>query len=90
MKIKKFLIGIGTSVAAMATSAVVCFADDPGTSGGASTIIDGMKTALADFSTSSLLPIIAAALAIAVPLVIGWFAYRFIYKKAKGALKKGS
>lgn len=33
--------------------------------------------------------IIAAGLVIAVPFVVGWFAYRFVYNKAKGGLKKG-
>ena len=26
---------------------------------------------------------------IAIPLVLAWFAFRWIYKKAKGALKRG-
>lgn len=46
-------------------------------------------TALSDFSTANLLTVIVAGLGIAVPLVLMWFAFRWIYKKAKGALKKG-
>ena len=55
-----------------------------------STVIEGVKTALADFSISNVLSVITGGLAIAVPLVLAWFAFRWIYKKAKGALKKGA
>lgn len=90
-RVKKLLIGVGTAVMGVVSSAVVSFATDPVTGAGAAeTITGGMKTALADFSVANIMTIITAALAIAVPLVIGWFAYRFIYKKAKGALKRGS
>lgn len=34
--------------------------------------------------------IIAAGLGIAVVFVLGWFAYRWIYGKVKGGLKRGS
>ncbi len=54
-----------------------------------STVIEGVKTALADFSIGNLMQVIAGGLAIAVPLVLAWFAFRWIYKKAKGSLKKG-
>lgn len=53
------------------------------------TVIEGVKTALADFSITNLMSVIAGGLAIAVPLVLAWFAFRWIYKKAKGSLKKG-
>lgn len=52
-------------------------------------IASEVVTALADFSPANLLDVIVAGLGIAVPLVLAWFAYRFIYKKAKGALKRG-
>lgn len=52
-------------------------------------VITGLNTALSDFSVANLADVIVAGLAIAVPLVLGWFAFSFIYKKAKGALKKG-
>lgn len=90
-KVKKFLVGFGVSAMAIVTSAIVSFAADPVTGAGAAeSVAAGMSTALADFSVANVLSIVKAALTIAVPLVIGWFAYRFIYKKAKGALKKGS
>lgn len=60
--------------------------------GGASTVtalITGVTGALSEFSTTNLTSVIVAGLGIAVPLVLGWFAFRWIYKKAKGALKKG-
>lgn len=57
--------------------------------GGASGVITGVTGALADFNTANLTLVIVAGLGIAVPLVLGWFAYRWIYKKAKGALKRG-
>lgn len=53
------------------------------------TAITAIKTALADLSTANLTSVIVAGLAIAVPLVLVWFGFRFVYKKAKGALKKG-
>ena len=49
-----------------------------------------VQSSLADFSGANLLEIIAGGLLIAVPLVITWFAFRWIYKRAKGALKRGS
>lgn len=54
------------------------------------TMLTALKAALADFSVENLSAIIVAGLAIAVPLIIGWFAFRFVFRKAKGALKKGS
>lgn len=55
-------------------------------------VVDPSKvtTALAGFSVDNLLTVITAGLGIAVPLVLTWFAFRWIYKKAKGALKRGS
>lgn len=55
-----------------------------------STFITSITGALADFSTTNLSSVIVAGLGIAVPLVLAWFAFRWIYKKAKGALKRGS
>lgn len=55
-----------------------------------STFITAITGALADFSTTNLSSVIVAGLGIAVPLVLSWFAFRWIYKKAKGALKRGS
>lgn len=52
-------------------------------------VVTAVTTALADFSPASLSSVITAGLGIAVPLVLGWFAFRWIYSKAKGALKRG-
>lgn len=54
------------------------------------TAITSITGALTDFSSSNVAQVIVAALGIAVPLVLVWFAFRFIYKKAKGGLKRGS
>lgn len=42
------------------------------------------------FTLENLGIILAAGLGIAVVFVLGWTAYRFIYKKAKGGLKRGA
>lgn len=55
-----------------------------------SAFITAITGALADFSTTNLSDVIVAGLTIAVPLVLAWFAFRWIYGKVKGALKKGS
>ena len=47
-------------------------------------------TALSGFSVDNLMSVITAGLGIAVPLILAWFGFRWIYKKAKGALKKGA
>lgn len=52
--------------------------------------IGSITGALTDFSTSNVVSVIVAGLGVAVPLVLVWFAFRFIYKKAKGALKRGA
>lgn len=54
------------------------------------TAISSITGALTSFSAANVAEIIVAALGIAVPLVLVWFAFRFIYKKAKGGLKRGS
>lgn len=58
--------------------------------GGTTALITSLKTALAEFNVTNIGEIIVAGLTIAVPLVLGWFAFRWIYKRAKGALKRGS
>lgn len=57
--------------------------------GALGTFITGITTALADFSTSNVMDVIVAGLGIAVPLVLCWFGFRWIYGKAKGALMGG-
>lgn len=54
------------------------------------TAISSITGALTDFSGANVAQVIVGALGIAVPLVLVWFAFRFIYKKAKGGLKRGS
>lgn len=49
----------------------------------------GLSTALADFSATNVVAVVVAGLAIAVPLVLTWFAFRWVYRKAKGGLKAG-
>lgn len=51
--------------------------------------ITSITGALTDFSTANVASVIVAGLGIAVPLVLVWFAFRVIYRKAKGALKRG-
>lgn len=53
-------------------------------------VINAVKTSLAEFSTANLTQVIVAGLALAVPLILGWFAFRWIFGKAKGALFFGS
>lgn len=49
-----------------------------------------LTTSLADFSVANLMSIITNMLTLAVPLVIAWFAFRWIYGKVKGALRSGN
>lgn len=51
--------------------------------------ITSITGALTDFSSANLASVIVAGLGVAVPLVLVWFAFRIIYRKAKGALKRG-
>lgn len=52
--------------------------------------IGSITGALTDFSAANVVSVIVAGLGVAVPLVLVWFAFRFIYRKAKGALKRGA
>lgn len=52
-------------------------------------IISTVTAALSGLSVSALGEVIAAGLGLAVPLVVGWFAFRWIYSKLKGAFKRG-
>ena len=56
----------------------------------ANAVITAVTSALSGFSESVIADAVTAALGIAVPLVIGWFGFRFIWSKAKGALKRGT
>lgn len=55
----------------------------------ANAVITAVTGALTGFSETVIAEAFTAALGIAVPLVIGWFGFRFIWSKAKGALKRG-
>lgn len=57
--------------------------------GGLDTFITAIKTALADFSTTSLSTILVSALGVTVGLALAWFAYRWVVKKVSGAMKRG-
>ena len=52
--------------------------------------IGSITGALTDFSTANVVSVIDDGLGVAVPLVLVWFAFRFIYRKAKVALKRGA
>lgn len=56
---------------------------------GITTMITSVSGALGDFTPANLGTIVVAGLAISVPLVIAWFAIRFVTRKAKKALTKG-
>lgn len=56
---------------------------------GLSTSITSITGALSEFTPANALLVIVAGLGIAVPLVLMWFAFRWIYRKAKGAFKGG-
>lgn len=55
-----------------------------------SAVTSGLTTSLSDLSVTNLMSIITAMLTIAVPLVLGWFAFRWIYGKVKGAMRSGN
>jgi len=56
---------------------------------GMESVITSVTGALGDFSAANIGKVLVAGLGIAVPLVLSWFAFRWIYSKAKGALKRG-
>lgn len=84
-KSKKRIVMSVTAALTFALGAVGCFAVE----GDLSTSIASITGSLTAFTASNLMLVIAAGLGIAVPLVLAWFAFRWIYKKAKGALKRG-
>lgn len=54
-----------------------------------SDFLTSITGALADFSIANLSGVLVAGLGIAGGLVLAWFGYRFVTRKASGALKKG-
>lgn len=84
---KKKLIGLGTSVTMLAGAAVGTSAAEA--SAGVTEMNTAVSGALADLNVTNLASVIVAGLAIAVPLILAWFAFRWVFRKAKGALKSG-
>ncbi len=56
---------------------------------GLSTFLTSITGSLSDFTMDTLGTVLVAGVAIAAPLVIAWFGYRFVSRKATGALRKG-
>lgn len=54
------------------------------------TFLTSISGALSDFSVETLSTVLVAGLGIAIPLVIAWFGYRFVKRRANKALTKGS
>lgn len=54
-----------------------------------SSFLESITGALADFSIANLSTVLIAGIGIAGGLVLAWFGYRFVVRKASGALKKG-
>lgn len=84
---KKKLIGLGTSAMMFAGAAVGTSAAEA--SAGVTEMNTAVSGALADLNVTNLASVIVAGLAIAVPLILAWFAFRWVFRKAKGALKSG-
>lgn len=84
--VKKKIAAIFSSMFIVSLFALGCFAAE---GDGLSTSITSITGALTSFSASNVVLVIVAGLGIAVPLVLTWFAFRWIYRKAKGALKRG-
>lgn len=85
-KSKKRLAMSVTAVLTFALGAVGCFATETGLSSQITSITGAIS---GSFTGANVASVIVAALGIAVPLVLVWFAFRFIWKKAKGSLKRG-
>lgn len=56
---------------------------------GLDTFITSIKGGLADLSVVNLGKVLLAGVAIAVPLVLAWFGYRWVKRKAMAAITKG-
>lgn len=54
------------------------------------TVTSGLATSLADLSVTNLMSIITSMLGLALPLIIAWFAFRWIYGHVKGAMRNGN
>lgn len=85
--VKKKIAAIFSSMFIVSLFSLGCFAAE---GDALSTSISSITGALTSFSAANVVLVIVAGLGIAVPLVLTWFAFRWIYRKAKGALKRGS
>lgn len=56
---------------------------------GLSEFITSITGSLADFSVTNLGVVLVAAVGVAAPLVLAWFAFRKVRNAATGGLKKG-
>lgn len=55
-----------------------------------SSVAAEMVSQMAEFNIGNVLIIVGAAIGLAVPLVIGWFAINYIKRKVSGAMKGGN
>ena len=54
------------------------------------TVLNSFKEAISSvISVDNIVKVIVAGVAIAVPFIVTWFGFRFVYSKAKGGFKKG-
>lgn len=56
---------------------------------GLDTFITTIKGGLTELSVTNLGKVLIAGTAVAVPLVLAWFGYRWVKRKAMGAITKG-
>lgn len=85
-KISSKALAIGLSISTAIAMGIATCATDVDAVDEMNTAVSG---ALSSFSVANLAKVIVAGLAIAVPLVLAWFAFRWVYRKAKGGLKSG-
>ena len=55
-----------------------------------SSVAAEMVSQLGAFNIGNVLVIVGAAIGLAIPLVIGWFAINYIKRKVSGAMKGGN
>lgn len=79
---KRKILGILMSAVIMCSLAVNCFAMTESD-------ISQITGALGDFSVANILMVLVAALGIAIPLILIWFAFRKIFAWAKAAFYGG-
>lgn len=95
-KIKAFAKKVGSffkksadKLVLMAAAPIAPLAADATTGVDVDSWITSITGLFGDFSVANLIKIIGAGLAICIPFVIFWFAYRYISKKANKGMKKG-